>query len=207
MTSGEKERSYYKMQAGRILVFAGCALMAAVLIINAADLYRSNHAVRQFEAQLNQVNNDEEIVNDDTTQDTEVSKEDTLALLSIDKINLVEAVKEGTESNVISSALGHEKGTALPGEPGNCCIAGHRNYVFGKYFNRLDELEKGDTILISTLEGKFIYTVYDSFVVLPEEVSVLEPTDDCELTLITCTPLFVGSHRLIVKAKMTSQVS
>jgi sortase A len=125
-----------------------------------------------------------------------------LGVMKIDKISLKEALKEGVGRSVISSALGHMEGTAFPGEYGNCVVAGHRNYVFGKYFNRLDEIKVGDSIEIETMSDTFKYRVTDKFVVEPTEVSVTDPLEGRQLTLITCTPLFVGSHRLIVRAEL-----
>lgn len=123
-------------------------------------------------------------------------------MLAIDKIEMEEAVKEGAESSVISSALGHISGTAMPGMQGNCAIEGHRNYVFGRFFNRLDEVAVGDVITIETLDNTYEYKVYEVLVVEPTEVSVLEDTEAYDLTLVTCTPLFIGSHRLIIKATL-----
>ncbi len=128
-----------------------------------------------------------------------------LGVMKIDKISLKEALKEGVGRSVISSALGHMEGTAYPGEEGNCVVAGHRNYVFGKYFNRLDEIEPGDCIEIETMARNYQYTVTDKFVVEPDEVSVTDELAGRQLTLITCTPLFVGSHRLIVRAELNEE--
>ena len=125
-----------------------------------------------------------------------------MCLLRIPKINLEEAVREGSTRGVLSSALGHIENTALPGEDGNCCIAGHRNYVFGKYFNRLDEVALGDVIELKTRDSLFEYEVVSIEVVEPEEVRVLDYAEGNNLTLITCTPFMVGTHRLIVHAIM-----
>lgn len=125
-----------------------------------------------------------------------------MGLLIIPKISLEEAIREGSTKSVLSSALGHMEGTALPGEEGNCCIAGHRNYTFGKYFNRLNEMEIGDLIEIETYDAHYTYEVYDIFVVEPTQLSVLDEIEGNNLTLITCTPIFVGSHRLIIRAAL-----
>lgn len=85
---------------------------------------------------------------------------------------------------------------------GNCAIAGHRNYSFGLCFNRLNEVAVGDEITITTKEKDYIYTVTETKVVEPEEISVLDQTKDTRLTLITCTPIYIASHRLIIIAKL-----
>lgn len=126
----------------------------------------------------------------------------TMCLLRISKINLEEAVKEGSSKGVLASALGHVKNTAFPGEDGNCCIAGHRNYVFGKYFNRLEEVSVGDIIELETRDSVYRYEVVSTEVVEPDEVSVLDYAEGKNLTLITCTPFMIATHRLIVHAVM-----
>lgn len=90
----------------------------------------------------------------------------------------------------------------MPGDKGNFCVAGHRSYTYNQYFNRLGELGIGDEIIITTVAGKFKYDVYESKVVKPEEVSVLDNTKDEEITLVTCTPIRVATHRLIVKGRI-----
>lgn len=213
---GQKERDFYRLLISRLLIICGSCLMGIVLLVNVIDYVRSRTAVSSFKTEKEQiivVNTEEATEQTEEqavvgTSDMESEEEklsgDVLGVLRIPKIDLEEAVKEGSSSSVISSALGHMEGTAMPGAVGNCAIAGHRNYVFGRFFNRLNEIEKGDTVEIETLEGVYVYTVTDSFIVEPEEVSVLsQDTETQDLTLITCTPLFVGSHRLIIQGTLT----
>lgn len=211
----QEEINYYRRQTGRLLIAFGSLIMAAVLLVNIVDYLKSKSAVHEFEeAKQTIVMNDAatgnvqaEIIVSKTEEDKEeqVDLAAVLGVLRIPKIDLEEAVREGSTSSVISSALGHVENTALPGQQGNCAIAGHRNYVFGRYFNRLNEMEAGDIVEIETLDGTYTYTVTESFVVEPEEVSVLDQTEGYDLTLITCTPLFVGTHRLIIRAESTNR--
>lgn len=133
---------------------------------------------------------------------TYVKKEagELVCLLRIPKISLEEAVREGDSRDVLSSALCHLEDTSYPGDKGNCCISGHRNYTFGKYFNRLEEVTIGDVIELETFDNTYKYQVYETLVVAPDDVKVLDSTHAKTLTLITCTPIFVGTHRFIVKA-------
>lgn len=211
MRKRQEETDYYRRLFGRLFIFTGSFLMAAAAAVNVMDYVKSRSAVTEFEKtkkEIITIVDTEDAVSvqpDMTAPDTgtdEIDLKTVLGVLRIPKIELEEAVREGTNSSVISSALGHVTHTALPGEQGNCAIAGHRNYVFGRYFNRLDEMEPGDTIEIETLEGTYTYTVTESFVVEPKEVSVLDTMEGYNLTLITCTPLFIGSHRLIIRAAL-----
>ena len=92
----------------------------------------------------------------------------------------------------------------MPGQPGNSAIAGHRT-TYGAPFFRLDELELGDPILVSTAQGRFRYEVSEKTVVTPSHVEVLDPTPDNRLTLTTCEPRFSNAKRLIVVAKLIGQ--
>lgn len=203
---------------GRILIIAGSLIILFVVAINLVDLMKSTAAVREFKertvkVEIETIDSKGDVVYQDYSSDiteasvpTEVSAPtkagDVMCLLKIPRINLEEAVREGTTPNVLSSALGHVVNTALPGEDGNCCIAGHRNYVFGKYFNRLNEIEKGDYIEIETSYVTYKYEVTGIEVVEPEEISVLDYAEGNNITLITCTPFMIGTHRLIVHGKM-----
>lgn len=198
---------------GYSLIFIGILLIVSVIVVNAVDLIRSEKAVKTFKdtkvvvepIEVNKPVNSE----DESTYLEEDNKQELaqiIGLLKISKISLEEAVREGSTSSVLSSALGHMEGTALPGEEGNCCIAGHRNYTFGKYFNRLNEMEIGDFIELETYDANYVYEINDIFVVEPTEVSVLDDIEGENLTLITCTPLFIGSHRLIIRATLVGEM-
>lgn len=119
-------------------------------------------------------------------------------ILRIPSIDSENVVTEGTSKEALKAALGHESDTVLPGEVGNCVIAGHRNYTFGKFFNRLEEVEIGDMIYIDTPTDTYSYRVYEIKTVKPEDVEILENTDQEILTLYTCTPIYIATHRLVV---------
>lgn len=201
-----------KKNAGRVLIVAGSFIILFVIAINLIDLKKSTAAVEEFKkhkvkVEIEKIDSNGNVVyqedSDNITRENAPAKTgDVMCLLRIPKINLEEAVREGSTSNVLSSALGHVENTALPGEEGNCCIAGHRNYVFGKYFNRLDEVALGDVIELETKDSLYQYEVVSIEVVEPEEVSVLAYAEGKNLTLITCTPFMIGTHRLIVHAIM-----
>ncbi|MFT4145473.1 MAG: class D sortase [Mobilitalea sp.] len=144
----------------------------------------------------------------DTNQLPEINKEEStlsselelIGVLQIPKINLKVAIAEGVTRDALRYSVGHFEKTALPGDYGNCSIIGHRNYVWGEYFNRLDEIEVGDKIKIVRADTTYTYYVTEKFVVEPEEIWVLDQGDESTLTLITCTPIRIATHRLIIKA-------
>ncbi|HEY5563791.1 MAG TPA: class D sortase [Clostridiaceae bacterium] len=130
------------------------------------------------------------------------TKGGTIGIMTIPKIDLKVAISEGSDLATLKYAVGHFEGTAMPGETGNSSFAGHRSYTYSEYFNRLDELTNGDSIIVQTKKGIFTYIVYKKLVVEPSEVSVLDATADAEITLVTCTPIRVATHRLIIKGKL-----
>lgn len=121
------------------------------------------------------------------------------AVLSIPAIDLRVPVFSGTNALPLNRGVGHVEGSAPPGSAGNVAIAGHRD----GFFRGLMHLTKGDTIEIATLTELYTYHVNEISIVDPLDVSVLEPTTDATLTLITCYPFhYIGSapERYIVRA-------
>ena len=99
-------------------------------------------------------------------------------------------------------AAGHHKGSGLPGEAGNVVISGHISSPReGAVFNKLTQVEEGDGIVVSTADRQYLYIVVETKVVTPDAVDVLDPTDQSMVTMITCVPDGVYSHRLIVRAE------
>jgi len=131
----------------------------------------------------------------------------TLGVLKIDKINLVLPVMDGATPEILKVGAGKLTGTTDIGKIGNTAISAHRSHKYGRNFNRLDELEEGDIVVISTLDADYTYEVFNIQVVEPNDVSLLKKSkSESILTLITCHPLYIASHRLIVQARLVSAV-
>ncbi|NLU32342.1 MAG: class D sortase [Clostridiaceae bacterium] len=123
-------------------------------------------------------------------------------VLIIEKINLRMIIMDGVDEETLRVAAGRMPGTGNFDEFGNVVLAGHRNYTFGKYFNRLDELEPGDKIIVQTKDKKLEYEVYKKHIIEPTDLSILEQSKDEKiLTLFTCHPVAIATHRLVVHAK------
>lgn len=130
-----------------------------------------------------------------------IKSTDIIGIITIEKINLKLPIKNNFNETEIKSSVGHLDSTAYPGELGNCVIAGHRCYTKGKLFNRLDELAIGDSIYINYNSKEYKYKVINIQVVEPTDTSVLNAeNNETALTLITCHPYKVNTHRLIIKA-------
>lgn len=128
---------------------------------------------------------------------------DVLGRLEIPRLNISAVIVEGSDDESLKLGPGHVPGTALPGEQGNVAIAGHRN----THFLPLKEVQAGDKISITSPRGNMEYAVQYVEIVSPDDVDAINPTDESQLTLITCYPFFyVGSapERFIVHAKSTA---
>jgi sortase A len=124
---------------------------------------------------------------------------DVLGRIDIPRIKVSVAVLEGTTSRTLRLGVGHIKGTALPGAPGNIGIAGHRD----TYFRALKDIRKDDEIQLQTAAGIVRYVVDWTQITSPSDVGVLAPTAESSLTLVTCYPFYyIGAapKRFIVHA-------
>ena len=118
----------------------------------------------------------------------------------IPKINVEWIVHEGTDTASLKRGPGHYTGTALPGDPGLCVIAGHRT-TYGAPFNSVDRLVVGDEIILQSAKNEnFVYIVTGNAVVKSNDASLLKPTNYASLALTTCTPKFYAINRLIIFA-------
>ena len=124
-----------------------------------------------------------------------------MGYIHIPKIGVMLPIYHGVSDKVLDKGVGHIKATALPvgGEGTHCVLTGHTGLSHAGMFNDLVELEKGDELFLEILDEKLAYKVTDIKVVLPDDVSSLYREDGKDkVTLVTCTPYSVNSHRLLV---------
>jgi sortase A len=121
--------------------------------------------------------------------------------IRIPAIGINQVVVEGTNTPDLRKGPGHYIGTPLPGQNGNASIAGHRT-TYGHPFYNLDGVKVGDPIVLTTLQGIFVYDTTRSWVVSPSDTTVIKNAFDNLLTLTTCNPRFSASTRLVVQAKL-----
>ena len=136
-----------------------------------------------------------------------VSKDGVMGYLSIPKINLRLSVYHGTSEEVLQTGIGHLNGTKLPigGESTHSVLAAHRGLPSARLFTDIDQLEPGDLFYLHILDETFAYQVdqilpmvdKDDMETLQEALQITEGED--YVTLFTCTPYGVNSHRLLVR--------
>jgi sortase A len=131
---------------------------------------------------------------------------DAVARLRIPAIDVDKIVVEGVHVSDLKRGPGHYPDSPLPGQPGNAAIAGHRT-TYGAPFNRLDELEQGDEIQVTTAQGAFRYEVQRQLIVNPDQVEVLDDFGDNRLTLTACHPKYSARQRIIVVASLAGDAA
>jgi sortase A len=120
--------------------------------------------------------------------------------IEIPRLGFKAIVLEGSDSGTLRAAVGHIPQTAQPGEKGNFVLGGHRD----TFFRPLKGIRDGDEVDLVTPGGTYRYSVQWTQVVDPSETSVLQPTRDSSLTLVTCYPFhYIGPapQRFIVRAR------
>ncbi|GAA6376490.1 class C sortase [Firmicutes bacterium i23-0019-B6] len=129
---------------------------------------------------------------------------DIMGSLEIPKIQVELPIYHGTEDEVLSNGIGHLEGTSLPigGENTHSVLTGHRGLPSSKLLVRLDEMKIGDLFFIHTYKEVMAYKVEEIMVVKPEDTAWMEIKDEKDLvSLVTCTPFGINSHRLIVTGR------
>ena len=127
-----------------------------------------------------------------------------MGYITIEKIGVELPIYHGTSDGVLQVAAGHLEGTSLPvgGESTHAVISAHRGLPSAKLFTNLDQLEVGDTFTITVLDRVLTYEVDQISIVLPTETDNLKVTEGKDyVTLMTCTPYGINSHRLLVRGR------
>ncbi len=152
-----------------------------------------------------------------TDYDTVADYENTLDItgsgimgyISIPQINIQLPIYHGTSPEVLNIAVGHMEGSTLPvgGKHTNAVLSAHRGLPSAKLFSDLDKLVVGDQFTITILDQLLTYEVEEILIVLPEKIEELYPIGDEDLvTLMTCTPYGINSHRMLLRSHRVDTV-
>ena len=117
--------------------------------------------------------------------------------IQIPAIGVDAPVVEGDDWEALKQGAGHHAGSANPGESDNCVISAH-NDIFGEIFRNLPDLDLGDEIFVYTASQVYRYVVTQKRIIEPTEVSVMYPTSSPVLTLLSCYPYSIDTHRIVV---------
>jgi len=121
--------------------------------------------------------------------------------IAIPAISVDHPVVQGDGWEQLKQGIAQHIGTANPGQRGNMVVSAH-NDIFGEIFRNLDRLKPGDKVTVQTLTQQFTYEVQYTRYVSPDTISVMDPTSEPILTLISCYPYLVDNKRIVVVAKL-----
>lgn len=145
------------------------------------------------------INNYNEIIN--------LDKRGMIGYISIDKIKVELPIYHGTSEEVLNVAVGHVEGSSFPvgGIGTHSVLSAHRGLPSTKLFTNLDKLEVGDTFTVTILNQLLTYQIEHIEIVMPHDIRKLkiDPNEDY-ITLMTCTPYGINTHRLLVRGKRIS---
>ena len=171
-------------------------------IINEANIY--NNKLKQLKEPLttkNTIKNYNETLN--------INGDGMMGYLTINKIKVELPIYHGTSEKVLSHAVGHVEGTSLPvgGIGTHSVLSAHRGLPSSKLFTDLDKLEVGDTFTITVLNQIFTYEVDKIVTVKPNDINNLKIEENKDyVTLLTCTPYGINTHRLLVRGKRIDNI-
>lgn len=193
----------------RLLLIAGAGALIWCAVIVGDGLLAQRHAARSLEMAMavEQLQRSmpvpqaesPRVAPAEASRHTPLTIGAAIAALSIPRVQLSAVVLHGSDAHTLRRGPGHLERSALPGDAGNIVIAGHRD----TFFRPLRHIQPADDIFLETGRGRFHYRVTSLRVVGPREVSVIAPTSEETLTLITCYPFWVlgeAPDRFIVRA-------
>lgn len=131
-----------------------------------------------------------------------VGSDGIMGYIEIPSINVSIPLYHGTEERILQTAIGHLEWTSLPtgGESTHCVVSGHRGLPSARLFTDLDKMAEGDLFMLHILDETLTYEVDQILIVFPEETEDLLIQEGKDLvTLVTCTPYGVNTHRLLVR--------
>lgn len=131
-----------------------------------------------------------------------------MGILEIPKLELSLPIFHGTEEAVLQEGVGHLKASSLPtgGESTHCVLSAHAGLPGKRLFSDLEQMEIGDLFYLKILDRTLCYRVDQILVVEPQELDALYIQDGEDLvTLMTCTPYGINSHRLLVRGQRTEE--
>lgn len=132
--------------------------------------------------------------------------DDALFQIEIPRLGLSAKVHEGQSLDVLARGPGHLQGSALPGEPGNVVIPGHRT-VSPHPFLDIDRLQNGDEIVLVAGSARFVYVVTGTAIVSPDDLAITDPTPDATVTLYACHPKGSDRQRYVVFGRLQTAPS
>lgn len=231
----EEKIQRIKMIFAVIMMISGMAIFSYPIVSDALARKNASIAIQEIEAEVQNMDSERldairEAAEQYNRQLSDVQKRDeqgeaeadngvsymdmldagaALGYITIPKIDVNLPIFEGVGEASLLKGVGHLVQTSYPigGESTHSALSGHRGLAEAVLFTDLDQLERGDLFFLHVLDEALAYRVDQILVVLPDDTSALEVMagrDFC--TLVTCTPIGVNSHRLLVRGERTEYV-
>ena len=180
------------------------AYTAAIEDTNTAELEQQRQAAEQYNAMLSGTASisEGEASASPLPYAEQLTVGGVMAYVDIPKINVYLPVQHGTDADTLEKSVGHVVGTSLPvgGSSTHAVLSAHSGMASSKLFSDIDQLAEGDTFYIHVLGDTLAYKVDAINTVLPTDTSLLQIEDGKDqVTLVTCTPFGVNTHRLLVR--------
>ena len=211
------------LMIGILITAAGVCLAMYATVSNWYCEYRAGNEIETYSETVNNTSQDElayikenvieynrTLASEESTSsisyDEMLAATDAIGYLEIPKLQLMLPIYEGTEEDVLARGVGHMEQTSLPvgGASTHCVLAGHTGLPTAKLFTHLDKMKEGDLFYIHELDEILTYKVDRISVVLPDETDALQIEEGKDyVTLLTCVPYGVNSHRLLVRGERT----
>ena len=184
------------------------AYTAAIEDSNADELEQQRQAAQQYNAMLSGAAITEGGASaPPLAYDQQLTVGGAIAYVDIPKIGAYLPVEHGTAAETLEKSVGHVVGTSLPvgGASTHAVLSAHSGMASSKLFSDIDQLAEGDTFYIHVLGDTLAYQVDNITTVLPTDTSLLQIEGGKDLvTLVTCTPFGVNTHRLLVRGHRVS---
>ena len=166
------------------------------------DIIKSAEAYNERLSEVGPLWTMDEAQNEAYMSELDLNESGIMGYITIDKIHVMLPIYHGTDEAILQTAIGHIEGSSLPvgGIGTHCVISGHRGLPSAKLFTDLDQLQEGDIVQITVLDEVLTYEIDQIRIVMPNELEELaiDPRKDY-LTLVTCTPYGINSHRMLVR--------
>lgn len=222
MKKAEKIKLYFAL----LMIFSGLAIFSYPFISNALANRNASVAVQQYnesvssmeQQQIDAIKEAARAYNEQLQSIVEKNAQgagevhtgyydltqigEAMGYIAIPKIDLNLPVYEGVGADVLTHGIGHLPETSYPlgGESTHSALSGHRGLAEAELFTNLDKVGVGDRFFLHILDEVLAYQVDQIVVVEPNQIEVLDIVEGEDLcSLITCTPLGINSHRLIVR--------
>ena len=122
----------------------------------------------------------------------------------IPSIGVDAVIGEGTDWESLKYRVGHHSGTANPGERGNSVLAAH-NDIYGEIFRYLPDVPIGEIITVYAGAEPFTYRITERKIIRPQQTEVMLPTTEPTVTLISCYPYLIDTHRIVLFGELVTE--